>query len=319
MNPDPRTDPFRATQAAYAARRYLLDGLTIKEVADELGTSRFKAGRLVEWARAAGLVRIEISSTSDSDVELSARLERVFGLRRALAVAGLDGTAESVRGMLARVAALGVAELLRPDDVVGISWGRTLDAVVDQLPAVRAARVVQLVGGMATLESAAGGVDLVRRFALRADAEGFPLVAPLIVKTPEACASLRAEPMIAETLRLIEDVTIAVAGIGSWKPPSSRLIEAFDPDEASTLRERGVCADLCGIMIEADGKVHVTADVEARRIGILPEQLRALPTVVAVAGGAEKHDAVSAALRSGLVDVLVTDAGTARALLVAHT
>ena len=51
-----RNDPFKATQAAFAARRYLVDGATIKDVAAELGTSRFKAARLVDWARATGLV-----------------------------------------------------------------------------------------------------------------------------------------------------------------------------------------------------------------------------------------------------------------------
>ncbi len=310
-----RNDPFRATQAAFAARRYLVDGATIKDVAAELGTSRFKASRLVDWARASGLVQIEISSNANTDVALSAELERAFGIERALVVAGLDGPVGAVRDTLAEVAAVGIAELVRPRDTVGVSWGSTLDAVVDRLPDLRAARVVQLVGGMATLESATGGVDLVRRFALRAHADGFALVAPLIVRTPAAGDSLRKEPIIARTLGLIEEVTIAIAGIGSWDPPSSRLIESFDRGEARSFRELGVCADVCGIMFAADGRLVTDRHMESRRIGILPGQLRAVPRLVAVAGGKEKHRAIGAALRSGLVDVLITDAGSARATL----
>ncbi len=310
-----RTDPFRATQAAFAARRYFVDGLTIKDVAAELGTSRFKAARLVEWARGAGLVRIEISSNANTDVALSAELARAFGIERALVVAGLDGPVESVRDTLAEVAALGIAELLDPQDVVGVSWGSTLDAVVDRLPDLRAAKIVQLVGGMATLQSATGGVDLVRRFALRAHAEGFALVAPLIVKTAASADSLRKEPMIAETLELVEHVTIAIAGVGSWDPPSSRLIELFDPPEIERFRKRGVSADLCGIMFTADGSLLAVDEVDSRRIGILPTQLRAVPKVVAVAGGTEKQRAIGSVLRSGMVDVLITDTGSARALL----
>ncbi len=310
-----RTDPFRATQAAFAARRYLVDGANIKDVAAELGMSRFKAARLVDWARAAGLVRIEISSGADTDVALSAELEHAFGLERALVVAGLDGPVESVRDALAEVAARGIAELVGPRDVVGVSWGSTLDAVVDRLPGLRAAGVVQLVGGMATLRSATGGVDLVRRLALHAGTDGYALVAPLIVRTAASADALRGEPMIAETLRRVEDVTIAVAGIGSWDPPSSRLIELFDDREIERFRRRGVSADLCGIMVAADGTLPAPASVDARRIGILPAQLDAVPRVVAVAGGAEKHEAIHAVLRSGLVDVLITDAGSAAALL----
>jgi DNA-binding transcriptional regulator LsrR (DeoR family) len=168
---------------------------------------------------------------------------------------------------------------------------------------------------MATLQSATGGVDLVRRFALRADADGFALVAPLIVRTAASGDSLRQEPMIVETLRRIEEVTIAVAGIGSWDPPSSRLIEAFERREVERFRRQGASADLCGIMVTDDGRVLADSAIEARRIGILPAQLRAIPRVVAIAGGKEKHRAIGAVLRSELVDVLITDAGSASALL----
>jgi len=315
VNADPRTDPFKATQAAYAARRHFVDGLAIKDIADELDLSRFKVSRLVDWARATGLVRIEVKTSADTDADLSAELERAFGLRRALAVAGLDGPVESVLDGVAGIAALGVAELAQPGDVLGVSWGRTLEAIVQQLPPFRVARVVQLVGGMATLESAAGGVDLIRRLALHAQAEGFPLVAPLIARNAAGGRSLRHEPSIAETVRLFDDVTIAVAGVGSWSPPSSRLIEALGRRKAAALTRRGVCADLCGIMVASDGTVVSDHEIEAQRVGILPTQLRAIPTVVAVAGGTEKTAAISAVLRSGLVDVLVTDAGAARAVL----
>jgi DNA-binding transcriptional regulator LsrR (DeoR family) len=310
-----RTDPFRATQAAFAAKRHFVDGLTLKDVAAELGISRFKAARLVDWARSEGLVRFEVSSAANTDTTLSAEVERAFGLERALVVADLDGPEEAVREALAGVAAAGIAELVQAPDVIGISWGRTLDALVAQLPRLKARRVVQVVGGMATLESAAGGVDLVRRLALRADAEGFALVAPLIVATAAGGESLRREPMIADTLRMIDEVTIALAGIGSWGPPSSRLMESFDDRETGRYVEQGVVADICGIMVRRDGTLLGSADLDARRIGILPEQLQAVPRVVAVAGGREKHEAIPAVLRSGLVDVLITDAGSARAAL----
>jgi DNA-binding transcriptional regulator LsrR (DeoR family) len=68
-------------------------------------------------------------------------------------------------------------------------------------------------------------------------------------------------------------------------------------------------------MVRQDGTLLSSADLDARRIGILPEQLGAVRRVVAVAGGREKHRAIPAVLRSGLVDVLITDAGSARAAL----
>lgn len=318
-NPEsrPRDDPFRATQAAAAAKRHLVDGLTLKEVATELGISRFKAARLVDWARANGLVQIDVSSGANADFMLGRALERAYGLKRALVVAGLDGRSDLARPGLAEVAAAGLAELIGPDDVVGITWGRTLDAVVDALPAVRARQIVQLVGGMATLESATSGVDLVRRLAVHTGAEGLPLIAPVIVATAATAESLRAEPMIARALRMAESVTIAIGGIGSWDPPSSLLMDSFAPGEAEALLAHGVVADCCGLMITAKGTLVSERAFDARRIGVLPGQLERMPTVVAIAGGREKHGAVTAVLRSKRANVLITDAGSARAALAA--
>ena len=87
---------MQAQQATLAARRYFIDGWTIKQIAAELDVSRFKAARLLDWARAEGIVRIEIVNTARSDGDLSAALRRAFGLRDAVVVAGLDGSSEAV-------------------------------------------------------------------------------------------------------------------------------------------------------------------------------------------------------------------------------
>ncbi|MCS7251368.1 MAG: sugar-binding domain-containing protein [Anaerolineae bacterium] len=52
-----------------------------------------------------------------------------------------------------------------------------------------------------------------------------------------------------------------------------------------------------------------------RVIGRAPEASRRIPMVIAVAGGVAKALAIRAALRGGYVDVLVTDAEAAAALL----
>jgi len=305
---------MQAMQASLAARRYFLDGWTIKKIADELGVSRFKAARLLEWARAEGIVRIEIVNTTRSDPELSAELKGAYGLADALVVADLDGAAGVVVRDIAELAGLAVAELVSPTDVVGISWGRTLDLLVEYLPECRAQRVVQLVGGLATLQSASDGIDLVRRFAAKAHTAAYPLLAPLLIRDLAAAESLRRDPIVAETLRLIDDVRVIVAGVGSWDAPSvSRMRECFTADELDELRRRGVRADLCGFLFGADGEV--VPPPAGARIGIGIDQLRAAETVVAVAGGTEKRLALAAVLRSGIVDVVITDAGSARFLI----
>jgi DNA-binding transcriptional regulator LsrR (DeoR family) len=50
-------------------------------------------------------------------------------------------------------------------------------------------------------------------------------------------------------------------------------------------------------------------------IGITGEQLRAVPEVVAVAGGADKANAIDVALRAGFITSLITNTTVAAQLL----
>jgi DNA-binding transcriptional regulator LsrR (DeoR family) len=305
---------MKTNQATLAARRYFLDDWTIKDIAAELGVSRFKVARLIEWARAEGLVRIEIADTVRSDIELSAELRSAYGLREALVVAGLDGSSDAIAPKLAEVAALVVAEVVTSRDVVGISWGRTLDLLVERLASFSAKSVVQLIGGLATLESASGGIELVRQLAAKANTGGYPLLAPVRLRDTVAADALRHDPIIAETLKLIEQVTVVLAGVGSWgDPPVSRMIECFNETELRDLRQRGVVADLCGFLFTKEGEV--LESLASERIGISLEQLHAVEMVLAIGGGTEKCDALAAVLRSRMVDILITDAGSAELLL----
>ena len=116
--------------------------------------------------------------------------------------------------------------------------------------------------------------------------------------------------IVAETLKLIEDVTVIVAGVGAWSdPPASRLIECFDAAEVQELKRQGVCADMCGFLFSPDGQVLHPQTKE--RIGIGLTRFEEARTVVVVAGGSEKRDALAAVLRSGTADVLPQPVPTA--------
>jgi len=58
----------------------------------------------------------------------------------------------------------------------------------------------------------------------------------------------------------------------------------------------------------------LTGEFNDRILGLRPEQLKAVPRRIGVAGGARKHEAILGALRGGWVDVLVTDSITAERL-----
>jgi DNA-binding transcriptional regulator LsrR (DeoR family) len=264
---------------AHVARLYFLRDLTQQQIAARLGVSRFKVARLLEEARAAGVVRFEIRDPVPVDDELSRALEQRYGLELALVVPEDD---------LARAGALWLPELLRPDDVVGVAWGATLSALVDELaPVSLGTPVVQICGAIPGLETGTGTAELALRLAGKLGGPLHPLPAPAHASRVLRTALLR-NPAVQPTVEMFERVTVALVGIGVVPRGAGHvLVHLFDE------HGRALAGDMPAIALSE-------------------KQLRRA-RVIAVAGGAAKRGAVLGALRTGMLNVLVTDAACARA------
>lgn len=303
-------DPERQVLAALVASRHYLHRQTKSEIADELSLSRFQVARLLEAGLAEGIVRITVELPSGIDADLSDRLRRTFGLRRALAVNCPDDTAAR-RQYLGRAAAELLSAVVTVDDCLGIAWGRTLSAIPAALERLAACPVVQITGVAGTISE--NSVELVRQVSAVSGGPAYPIYAPLVVADAATARGLRRQPGIAKALKLHSEVTRAVVAVGSWRPADSQLLDSLAPTERKRLLAKGVCAEICGTLLDAEG--GIVSGLDDRCLAVSTRRLRAIPEVIAVAGGASKAHAIHAALRCGLVDGLVTDTAVARTLL----
>ena len=112
--------------ATRVARRYYVDEHSKLQIAAELGISRFKVARLLELARARGIVSITITGPGARDLELADRLRERKGLKHGRP-AGRDH---------------------RPHDVLGRGWARTVLEMAAHLRKVNFDEVVQLTGAL---------------------------------------------------------------------------------------------------------------------------------------------------------------------------
>lgn len=299
-----------------AARRFYFDGRTKSDIADELRVSRFKVARLLDEAVERGVVSFQIHAPSDVDVDLSLAVAETFKIRQALVLRLPDGPADFQRAQLGRAAAEVLGSLIEPDDVVGVAWGRTLHAMVQVLPPLARCTVVQIVGSVPTSDLEVNSLDLARALAERAGGPVAALHVPMVVDSVDTATRLRAEPFVHETVQRFDHLDRALVSVGAWLPGQSALMDALPTDLRRELLEAGAVADVCTTILDADGRQVLAGDLPGRSIAITPEQLRAVPDVVAVVGGgAVRAPALRAALRSGVLHRLVTDARTARALM----
>ncbi|MFV0428769.1 MAG: sugar-binding transcriptional regulator [Arachnia sp.] len=304
--------PAELVMMGYVAQRYYRDGLNRIQIADEVGVSRFKVARLLQAARERGLVRITINMPDSIDLDLSIQLREKFGLQRAVVVRTPERDPEAGRASLAESAAQLLTEVVEEGDVLGLTAGRTLTAMAHRVGSMIPCEVVQLSGVAGSHPD--NGVEVVRAIGGASGGRQHPIYAPLFVASPHTASALRQEPAIASTLRRFDTVTKAFVAVGSWDPPESQVFDkAAAQGILGELQQQGVQADVCATLLAADGRV--LPGVADRAISISERQLRVIPEVIAVAGGARKAAAIKAALTSGIVDSLITDAAAARSLL----
>lgn len=306
--------PASLVLSAAIARRYYLDDRSKVQIAEEFGLSRFKVARLLDLARDSGLVRIEIGHPGLVDVDLSARLRQAYGLERAVVVDTRDDHPETLRTQVGQVAAELLAEIIGPDDVLGVAWARSVGAMAKTLPRLPGVSVVQLTGAISLPGSGDASFDIVRDVARAAGGPAYVYYAPIVLPDAATAQALRRQSEVARALGQVPRVTKAVVGLGLCAPGQSTLYDALGERDHAELRELGVCAEVCGVFLSATGE-PVETELSQRVIAIGADDLRAIPDVLAIAYGAAKVAAARAALASGLVDGFVTHASFARALL----
>lgn len=307
-----RRHPDLATSllAARAASLSYEQGRSNLEIAEELEVSRFRVARLLEIAREWGIVRFSVTLPDAMQPERSERLRRRYWLDSCVVVDGGEGR-EGARDAMGRAAARLLQETAGEDDVLGVAWGRTLSAMVRHIRDLPPCPIVQLTGIAG--DPAENSLELVRSISQRSGGSAYPLYAPMVLPDPATLAGLRRQAGVAQALSRMEEVTVAVVAIGSWNPPDSQLLQSLPPRAGASLRGAGARAEICGMLFAEDGSE--VPSPEGHLLAIRPDQLRQVPRVLAVAGGASKIGAIRSVLRAGVVTSLVTDAVVSDALL----
>jgi DNA-binding transcriptional regulator LsrR (DeoR family) len=306
--------PSEVVLAARVAREFYLEGVSKIEIADRLGISRFRVARLLDSAREAGMVRIEIGLPGGSlDAGLSAQLCSAFGLRHAFVFNFPDDNEQALRQRLGEATGQALMDLITPGDVLGMSWSRTLSGLAASLTQFPPCPIVQLTGAVPPPDGR-DLLDLVRGVARVGGGPAHVFYAPMILDDEQTADAIRRQGDIAGAFAQVPSVTIAVVAIGAWARGLSTICDAVTPAERDALAALGVRAEMAGVFIGEDGR-PVATPLDSRMIVTPGPALERIPLVLAVAYGVSKSAAVHASIRGGLVHGLVTHASLARALL----
>jgi len=306
-----------------ACYQFYRRGLSHTEIARNLRISRFQVARLLQSALQDGYVTVKILEPVPWHADLERELEERFGLRAAIVVDGWELDDPELKLRVADAAGRYILEILRDDDVLGLSLGSTVQALVSQLPdrVRKRVEVVQLIGGSRHGGSELGSMILTTALAGRFRSRPHLLFAPAVVQGVNVRRLLLADPNIRATFEMFKKVSVSVVGIGSLATdPTSRLLYGGIIDECLLRRMRGQggIGDLLSFIFDKDGRV-LEGGLEDRVISVPLEDYLRVPYRIGVAAGEAKAEAIGAALRGGLVNVIVTDSGAAQVIAAMET
>jgi len=289
--------------------------LTQQEIADRLNLSRPKVSRLLQQAQNEGIVQISVLQPPGTYDELENRLETTFNLDEAIVIE-IEGSApqDVVSREIGIAAAVYLQRTLRDRDVIGISWGSTLNAMVDALSPrkTRDVHVVQLIGGLGPPEAEVHATDICWRLCRQLHSKLTLIPAPGIVDHQLSKDVLLADNHVQKAFDLFSEINVAYVGIGAPTPASVVMRNGviLSQDELDHLLQKGSVGDIALRFFDRRG-VPIASELDARVIGITLNQLKQIERVVGVAGGPDKAEVVCGALVGGFIDVLITDQITA--------
>lgn len=302
---------------ASIADLYYNQKCTKVELAERFSTTRFKVAKLLQEAEDEQIVEIRVNHPGSRNHALERRLCESFPLKKAIVVdtklvSYVDGLMH-----IGQAGATRLIELLREDATIGLTWGKSIQSAVCQLPhsANRGVKTVQLVGNFASLRPTSESRELVKCVSAAYSGEAYYLNAPLYVRSDEVRAGLAQEPDIARTLDVARRLDVVLTGVGaSSSLPTNNVLFRDYLTEEELAHPASYPGSLFGYVLDAKGEI---ADVSLNRriMGASIEDIVRAPHRLAISSGRNKVEINRVVVEKGLINELITDAETATLML----
>ncbi len=306
----------RLDDAARAGWLYFIAGHTQDEIAKMLQVSRASAQRLVSLCLAERLITFRLEHPIAACMELASRLKERFHLVHCEVVPADPAAPLSTAGIAERCANI-LETTLRSETpvIVALGTGRAVRAAVERVSPIDRPnhQIVSLVGNISA-DGSASFFDTVGRLADRTGARHYPMPLPFLMSSEdERNRMVRIDP-IAKVKAVAAKADLRLIGIGQMDQKAQVHVDGFvTREELFEMMRLGAVGEITGWAYDAKGKLIKGGT--NRRLTSIPPQAPADTTTIAAAVGQAKVPAIRAALAGRLINGLITDEATARAVL----
>lgn len=312
-------DPIDIRLLSKISSMYYEQNYNQQEIAERLHLSRPKVSRMLKQAHKQNIVQITVVTPNGNFVELEHALEKKFGLKEVILVeSDADMPDDIIKRQIGSAAASYLKRTAHEGDTIGVTWGTTLQAMVDSMQPtpIDDIHIVQALGGVGPPEAKAHASDISRRLSQLLNAKLTLLPAPGIVGSVQAKQVLMDDPRVKNTLKLFSKIDSLYVGIGALKtnPVLNRNSEEIPESICREIVDSEAIGDIALRFYNSKGK-QVDTTLKNLVIGISPEEMMQIDTVVGIAGGPVKAEVIHGALIGKNINVLISDSMTAEKVL----
>ncbi len=233
------------------------------------------------------------------------QLQKLLGVERVKIVPGNAEESREVMSEVGRVAGAKLRKIVKNGDIVAVTGGTTVQQVAQHIPrgANLDVTVIPARGGLGqSVETQAN--TLAEEIAGKLGGKHRALYLPDNL-TSDALRELIKLNEVKEPLDALKNADVLLYGIARADDMAkNRLMNDADRDD---LIRRGAACEVLGFCFDANGRFLAAAS----GIGIPIEALNSIPTVIAVAAGERKAEAILSVTRHHKHDLLVIDEGAA--------
>ncbi|WP_315810696.1 sugar-binding transcriptional regulator [Bradyrhizobium sp. SZCCHNR3107] len=310
------SDKSRLDDAARAGWLYFIAGHTQDEIARMLQVSRASAQRLVSLCLAERLITFRLEHPIASCMALATQLKERFALVHCEVVPTDPAAPAGAAGIAERCANL-LETTLRAETpvIIALGTGRAVRAAVERVSPVDRPehQIVSLVGNILA-DGSASFFDTVGRLADRTGARHYPMPLPFLMGTEDERDRMVRLDAIAKVKAVADKADLKLVGIGQMDQKAQMHVDGFvTRDELTEMMRLGAIGEITGWAYDANGRV--IAGGTNRRLTSIPPEVPARAMTIAAALGPAKIPAIRAALTGRLINGLITDEATARAIL----
>jgi DNA-binding transcriptional regulator LsrR (DeoR family) len=301
------------------AQLYYEQDMTQAQIARELGIYRTTISRLLKRGREHGIVTIAINYDYNENLWLEQQLKQKFALKEVVVASSEAEQEEDQLSVMGQQGAQLLERLLAPGDIIGLSWGRAVRSLVENLPQSSQSRqliCVPIIGGPSgKLESRYHVNTLTYSAAARLKGESHLADFPALLDNELIRNGIMQSQHFKTIAAYWNNLDVALVGIGSPAIRDGANWHAFyGSEESDDLHARHVAGDICSRFYDINGAT-VETNMSEKTLSIEMQRLKQARYSIGIAMGEEKYSGILGALHGKYINCLVTNRETAELLL----